>query len=237
MITPKNSPQRASEVNDEAPRGPAVHIVWGRPPMDNPPPLVRALTTEGLYELRSDPAATYIAAADEGRRPASAGRTVYVTENVNEGYYPNVPKAPASLLQDVVDLFKAVGGLETHINLIYDRTTETYELYSTEIEGSSTKGRVEYLHVPHTLDRFPVAEFHSHHHMGAFFSPTDNVAELRSGVYGVIGRTRHQRPHLVMRYSCGGIFRYLLADAIFTPSIRIAHIVEEVRPRWPGQNP
>lgn len=206
--------------------------------MEDPPPLTRALTPEGLYELRTDPAATYAAITTaEDRRPASAGRTVYVTENVNEGYYPKTPKAPASLLRDVVALFRATGQIEAHINLVYDRRKRSHELYSTQIEGSATGGRVDYLHIPHTQERFVVAELHSHHHMAAFFSKTDDQNEVRSGVYGVIGHTDGDLPDLAMRYSCGGIFRRLSAATVFTPYKEIADIVQEVRPRCPGQNP
>lgn len=218
------------------PRGPHVTLICKRPDMGDPPPLTRALTPEGLYELRADPAAVYIARSDETHRPASAGRIVYVTDNVNEGYYPRVPKAPASLLVDVVAAFKGAGEVEAHVNLVYDRGRGSYELQSTQVEGSATGTRVDYLHVPHTEERFVVAEFHSHHHMSAHFSETDNQNEVRSGVYGVIGRTRNHRPHLLMRYSCGGIFRYLEAAQIFETPDEIVDIVEEVVPRWPGQN-
>lgn len=221
-----------------------VNLAPGLPPLGERPPLTRVRTPAGLYEIRADPAATYIAPAPPWR-PVPAGKTVYYAPHVREGYHPLVPKAPVALLGQVVELFKAAGEVEAHVNLVYDPTSGLYALHSTEIEGSARVGCVHYDLVPHSADFFVVAEIHSHHVMDAFFSTTDNAHERRSGVYGVIGRTDLEKPHAAFRYSCGGVFGALAASDIFGPPedpkdpTHVTDLVEEVEPRWPetGQTP
>ena len=96
---------------------------------------------------------------------------------------------------------------------------------------------MSYEHIPHTEERFVVAEIHSHHTMAAYFSRTDNDNERRSGVYGVIGRIHEDRPHAAFRYSCGGAFGPLYASEIFAPTPNVKELVQEVDPEWPAQNP
>ena len=199
------------------------------------PPLTRVRTPEGLHEVRADPAATYIALAPP-YRTVPAGKVVYSLPRLAEGYFPNVSKVPTGLLRQVLGIFRDAGDVEAHVNLLYDADRGRHELYRSEVRDSATPGRVDYTLVPHTETRFVVAEFHSHHRMGAFFSHTDNDAESRSGVYGVVGRIDLNRPHLALRYSCGGIFRPLEAAALFEPAARITELVKEVTPRWPEPN-
>ena len=199
------------------------------------PPLTRVRTPEGLHEVRADPAATYIALAPP-YRTVPTGKVVYSLPTLAEGYYPNAPKVPTDLLREVLEVFRAAGDVEAHVNVLYDADTSRHELYRSEVRDSATTGRVDYTLVPNTETRFVVAEFHSHHRMGAFFSHTDNEAERRSGVYGVVGRTELNRPHLALRYSCGGIFRPLPPAALFEPAARITELVREVTPRWPEPN-
>ena len=199
------------------------------------PPVTRVRTPVGLYEVRADPAATYIAIAPP-YRPVPAGKHVYSLPSLAEGYYPTGPKVPTGLLGEVLGIFRAAGDIEAHVNVLYDADTSRHELYRSEVGGSATPGRVDYTLVPNTRARFVVAEFHSHHHMAAFFSATDNDAERRSGVYGVIGRIELDRPNLALRYSCGGIFRALAPSALFEPAPLLTDLIEEVTPRWPEPN-
>ena len=142
-----------------------------------------------------------------------------------------------SLLSEIITLFRQTPQKEAHVNLVYDRERARYELVRTEVAGSASAGRVSYEHLPHTEDRFVVAEIHSHHAMSAYFSRTDNDNERRSGVYGVIGRIDRDRPHAAFRYSCGGVFEPLYASEIFMPEAATKALVEEVDPQWPEPSP
>ena len=208
----------------------------GKTPEGNRPPLIRVSCDGTLYEIRNDPAATYISPAPDWR-PVPEGKRVHTARAIRPGYYARVPRAPLYLLNEVLEHFRSTPGIEAHVNLVYDRGAGRYGLVSTEVPGSASAGRVSYELVPHTDDRFVVAEIHSHHTMRAYFSRTDNESERRSGVYGVIGRIDRDRPHAAFRYSCGGVFNPLYASEIFMPERTTREIVEEVEPEWPAQSP
>jgi PRTRC genetic system protein A len=208
----------------------------GKAPDGSRPPLIRVTSDGTLYEVRTDPAATYIAPAPDWRI-VPPGKKIYTTRAIRDGYYPRVPKAPASLLADIVALFREDPEIEAHINLVYDRSHASYHLFSTQVAESASRGRVSYRQVPHTDDLFVVAEVHSHHTMEPRFSRTDNSNELRSGVYGILGRIDRDKPQAAFRYSCGGVFGELYASEIFMPAPSVREIVEEVEPLWPEPNP
>ena len=208
----------------------------GKAPDGSRPPLTRVTCDGTLYEVRTDPAATYIAPAPDWR-PVPPGKNVYTARAICDGYYPRVPKAPASFLADIVSLFRENPEIEAHINLVYDRSQARYGLFSTQVEGSASRSKVSYRQVPHTDGLFAVAEVHSHHAMEPRFSRTDNENELRSGVYGIIGRIDQDKPQAAFRYSCGGAFGELYASEIFMPAPSVQKIVEEVEPSWPEPNP
>ena len=208
----------------------------GKTPDGSRPPLTRVTSNGLLYEIRTDPAATYIAPAPDWR-PVPPGKNVYTARAIRAGYYPRVPKAPASFLAGIVELFREDSEIEAHINLVYDRSTARYGLFSTQVAGSASRGKVSYRQVPHTDDRFVVAEVHSHHTMEPRFSRTDNENELRSGVYGIVGRIDCDKPQAAFRYSCGGVFGSLYASEIFMPDPSVREIVEEVEPSWPEPSP
>ena len=208
----------------------------GKTPEGDRPPLTRVLCNGTLYEVRTDPAATYIAKAPPWR-PVPEGKKVYTARAIREGYYARVPRAPVSLLAEIIGLFRQTPHQEAHVNLVYDRERARYDLVCTEVAGSASAGRVSYEHLPHTEERFVVAEIHSHHAMNAYFSSTDNEAERRSGVYGVIGRIDRDRPHAAFRYSCGGVFGPLYASEIFMPEATTKALVGEVEPEWPEPSP
>jgi hypothetical protein len=69
-------------------------------------------------------------------------------------------------------------------------------------------------------------EIHSHGGMGAFFSPTDDAHELKSGIYGVVGRVEEPRPEALFRYSCGGIFREIDPRRLFDSSAALNALVQ-----------
>ena len=66
----------------------------GRTPEGGRPPLIRVSCAGVLYEVRNDPAATYIAEAPDWR-PVPEGKRIYTARAISPGYYAHVPRAPA----------------------------------------------------------------------------------------------------------------------------------------------
>jgi hypothetical protein len=165
------------------------------------PPVFRLLGEGGVYEVRRTGLGTFIARVPCERK-------------VREGFYPAVPKPPASLLAKTVRIFREMPDREAVVNVVFDRQEGEFHLIWNEQSGA-TAGGVTYEPLPETERLLPYVEIHSHNKMPAFFSATDDSYEVRSGLYGVIGRVHLPRPQAVFRYSCGGIFRPLRVEQIF----------------------
>ncbi len=170
-------------------------------PGESYPPVFRLLGDAGVYEVRKSGVGTVVAKVPSDRK-------------VLEGFYPAVPKAPASLLSKVVRVFKERPDREAVVNVVYDRHEGKHHLVWNEQRGASA-GSVTYDPLPETDRLVPYVEIHSHNTMPAFFSETDDYSEVRTGLYGVIGRVDRERPEAVFRFSCGGIFEPLWAGKIF----------------------
>lgn len=165
------------------------------------PPLVRVLGDGGVYEARTTGAGTFIARMQPQRE-------------VREGFYPSVPKAPASLLARLVGIFREMPDREAVASVVYDRHEGRHRLVWND-QRDQRCGSVTYDPIPETGRIVPYVEIHSHNAMGAFFSRTDDDFEVRTGIYGVVGRVDEERPEALFRYSCGGIFRPLFAGEVF----------------------
>lgn len=200
------------------------------PPEERKRPLTRVSTPEGIYEIRRTSAATFIARMPPDKI-VPAGKTIYRADRISEGHFPTVPPAPVGLLARTVEIFASRPEEECIVCVYYDSRDGSHHLVWPEF--SATRGSVDYEPPPQTEEVFCIAEIHSHNTMKAFFSHTDNYFEVRTGVYGVIGRVDLERPHAVFRYSCGGIFRPLAAGRLFAPASAVENIVEEVEPTWP----
>lgn len=166
------------------------------------PPVVRVLGDDGVYEARTTGAGTFVARMETPQ-----------TE-VREGFYPTVPKAPASLLSRIVHIFKRMPDREAVVSVVYDRREKRHHLIWNDQRDQSSGG-VTYDPIPETGRIVPYAEIHSHNRMGAFFSRTDDEFEVRTGIYGVLGRVDEERPEALFRYSCGGVFRPLSGGEVF----------------------
>lgn len=185
------------------------------PPAGDRPPVYRLLCADGVYEVRTNQLGTYVARLDSELTLA-------------EGYYPSVPKAPASLLAEIVRIFKERPETEALIDLVYDRREGRFHLVWNQKQASA--GSVDYDPLPDDENFVLYAEIHSHNKMRPFFSPTDDAAEIKTAVYGVVGRINDDVPEARFRYSCGGHFRELLAEEIFDdPSVVAATVRRPAR--------
>lgn len=181
------------------------------PPAAYPPPVYRLLCEDGVYEVRTNLSGTYV---------VRTGAEVTLAE----GYYPAIPKAPARLLVEIVRIFKERPDKEALIDVVYNRRDGTFCLVWNQNKAGA--GEVDYQPLPDDDKLVLYAEIHSHHKMRAFWSPTDDESERRTGVYGVIGRITHELPEARFRYSCGGHFRELLAEDLFDDPSTVARTVK-----------
>ncbi len=183
-----------------------------------PSPVRRVKAPDGFYEIRTTSIGAFVAAAPD-ERIAKLGTAVaaipHVASAPREGFYPALPKAPSELLERTVAIFAEIPEHEAVVNVVYDRTQGRYHLIWTE-QRDATSGSVTYDPIPET-DRFvPYAEIHSHNRMTAFWSATDDAHEVRTLLYGVVGRVDAELPEAAFRLFCGGIFLPLRASEIFT---------------------
>jgi PRTRC genetic system protein A len=158
-------------------------------PVDDWSPVTHLLGEDGVYAARTTQAAVFVARVPSRRR-------------VREGFDLRVPKAPAALLAEAAEFFKKDPENEALANVVYESGS-----YSLRIpEQETTAVAVAAPAMAETEDRFVFVQLHSHARMGAFFSGQDARDEVRTGFYGVLGRTDRPRPEAVFRFSCGGVF-------------------------------
>lgn len=188
-----------------------TYTVSTRPPGGGAPPVYRLLCADGVYEVRNTPAGTYVA-------------RLYSPVTLAEGYYPAIPRAPVSLLKRTVASFKERPETEAVVDIVYSRRKGSWHLVWNQIEATASE--VTYQPLPEDEDLVLYAEIHSHHRMHAFFSPDkDDISELKTGVYGVIGKVEDEIPQGRFRYSCGGHFREIPAEDLFDDPAQVAATV------------
>lgn len=115
----------------------AIHT--GEDPSGNRPALMRIMAHATLFEIRNDPAATYIAQAPLSR-PIPKGKVIYHTNHppsyIEKGYHLHIPKAPTTLLEETLEIFRAVPDIEAHVNIVHRTADASYRLISTQAEAS-----------------------------------------------------------------------------------------------------
>lgn len=145
--------QEKGAVELESAAAPRTLQVSTLPPPVYPPPVYRLLCEDGVYEVRTNLSGTYVVRTE--------------TEvTLAEGYYPAVPKAPATLLAEIVRIFKDRPETEALIDLVYNRRDGTFHLVWNQNRASP--GAVDYDPLPDSDNFILYAEIHSHHKMSAF---------------------------------------------------------------------
>lgn len=173
---------------------------------DNPEkrPVFLILGADGVYEVRTTQTGIFVAKVESGR-------------NVKEDLRLSVPKIPVEALRGVVEYFKEEPREERLANIVYYPQVDRYSVSIPQQEGTSTA--VDAGAEIETEKRFIVLQLHSHGTMRAFFSATDDKDEVRTGLYGVIGRCHDDVPEMKLRYSCGGKYRRILSPAVFEDDV------------------
>jgi len=135
-----------------------------------------------------------------------------------------VPKVPVSILTEIVQVFQFEPDCEHLVYVLWDRESGYFVHWPRQ---SSTVVSVEAEGYLETEERFMVMQIHSHGTMQAFFSAQDDADEVRTGLYGVIGRCNTPYPTLVCRYSCGGQYVLVNPNDVFT-----GEVGDVVTPQW-----
>ncbi len=194
-------------------RGRRVTVLRDLPRNDALPPVARVAARDGVYEVRTTLAGRFVVKLPEtpGIRDLLEGAPA--APELAEGFFATVPKAPTDLLARAVGVFRERPDTEALVDVVFDRRDASFRLVWTE--HRATAASVDFDPLPETDDVFVYCQIHSHHRMEAFFSSTDDREELRTLIYGVVGRVGLRRPHALFRYSCGGHFRHLRAADLF----------------------
>lgn len=172
------------------------------PPNPPHPPVFRVLASNGVFEARATPLGSFVVRMDS------------LIGEMSEGFHPTLPRPGADVLARIVNIFKARPAKEALISVVYDNDERDFKLVW---QGEhSTRSSVNYDPVPDDERFILYAEIHSHNTLPAFFSATDDSSETATGLYGVIGRITDPKPAALFRYACGGMFRRLPPEALFT---------------------
>lgn len=134
-------------------------------------------------------------------------------------YVSKVPKPKKKLLDGIIAYFKKQMPVEAICQIMFDhRSKEFYIRIPEEVTASvvDVKASFPMLMDPH---KEIIATIHSHNSMPAFFSPTDDAAELdQIGLFGVIGRLDADKPQVLLRAVYEGGEKYIPAEKFFEVS-------------------
>lgn len=115
---------------------------------------------------------------------------------------------PQRFFDLALNLFLADSSSEHYVAVIGDAG---YHFY-IPVQDKSAGG------VVYEVGTSVVLEMHSHGHMGAWFSPTDNVDETGLKLYGVVGKL-NATPIVKLRIGVYGYFRELFWSEVFDGSL------------------
>ncbi|WP_258111086.1 Mov34/MPN/PAD-1 family protein [Alicyclobacillus sp. SP_1] len=176
--------------------------VFRTPPSDPVPPVYHYLDAHGTtWEIRQTQTGRF-------QVPLRGQGTL----EPDSAFQANLPKMPYACLRDIVARCHAEPDVEHLAYVVYDRRSGFAVLWPEQHANAvSVVGRGVLEHE----DFFVVAHIHSHGRLPAFFSSTDDADEVRTGLYGVLGRCDKDRPDLLFRMSCGGHFRPLAPEVLF----------------------
>lgn len=178
--------------------------------------LFHVLADDGVYEARTTQVGTFAA-----RVPSDV--------SARGGFELSVPKSPAGLLAEIVEVFRSKPRIERLANVVYSRGY--YDIHWPRQLGTAQS--VEAVGMVEDDETFVVVQLHSHGTLPAYFSKhVDDVDEVRTGLYGVVGRCHEDVPEMVFRFSCGGLYGFTSARRIFEESHpgELSRVARDLRP-------
>lgn len=150
-----------------------------------------------VYELRKNKIGAFIAPADH----------VSVLGKVRAGFIPALPKMPNKLLEQAITFFRSFmsedGDYEAIVYIYWSVEDSKYYIFvpKQQVSGTTIDTTVPEL----DEEKYILAmEIHSHNHMAAEFSVTDNKDEKVTRLYTVVGRLNKLYPDINTRISVGG---------------------------------
>ena len=172
-----------------------------------------------IYEVRNNRIGTFVAEADN----------VSLFTKVRAGFIPALPKIPYSILSEIIAFFKTFvtekSENEAMANIYWSFEEEKYRVHVPKQKVS--KASVDTNLPDIDEDKFLlVMEVHSHNTMSAVFSKTDDMDEIATRLYTVIGRLDKVFPDMTTRVSVGG--KHLTIN----PSIVFDGIDGEFPEKW-----
>ncbi|MCG8538494.1 MAG: hypothetical protein MJA82_00970 [Clostridia bacterium] len=161
-------------------------------------------------------------------------KTKYVPDlhGFHEGFIFKLPKIPFKILQQVITFFKSYcrelhnnslsGTYEAMCQIFWDKGKEEYFIYTPKQEVTSDSIKCERnnnLEKEHIL----ILDIHSHNHMEASFSITDDMDEKETRIYAVVGSMNKFFPDISVRVSCGGNFLNINTNKIFETPFNVQY--------------
>lgn len=102
---------------------------------------------------------------------------------------------------------KADAPIEAAASLLWNHTEKTWRVVYPDIIGEATAGSIQYHQVVPGENESLAIDLHSHGHLGAFFSNTDNDDDRGSvKIAGVFGDLDKDQPTVVFRMCVLGIY-------------------------------
>lgn len=126
-------------------------------------------------------------------------------------------KIPQRLFDLAIDIFVSNSYKEKYVAIA--RAGDEYRLRIPNQQ--SDEASIKY--VP---EEDVVVDIHSHAHMDAFFSDTDNADEQGFKIYAVVGRVDTVLPRVMMRVGCYGYFFQIPWEEVFEGQIKGARECE-----------
>ena len=192
--------------------------------------LFHVLADDGVYEGRRTQVGTFAARVPSPLRAQS-------------GFELAVAKPPAALLAEIVSGFRATPRVERLANVLYRGGRHggregvrqgdghgSHEVHWPDQDGTPVS--VEAPGLLETDETFTVVQVHSHGYLPAYFSDQDDSDEVRTGLFGVVGRCHAEISEMVFRFSVNGLYGFASAAEIFAESRRgeLAAISRDLRP-------
>lgn len=128
-----------------------------------------------------------------------------------------LPKVPVGVLDTIITIFREDLSVEHALAIYYDKQKEEFFIHVPHLTVQ-TKVNVNYDYMEATIldaKYQHVLDVHSHNTMDAFFSAQDDAAEIRAGIYMVIGKLEQTKPAIVLRVGYQGVFKELFLCQIF----------------------
>lgn len=118
-------------------------------------------------------------------------------------------RIPTAILDQVLLHAKCLGRCEQQYFITY----QEYTFQVLQPPQEATAGNVTYA-LP--VDAVPLVDLHSHHHMYAFFSGTDDRDDTGLSVSGVVGMLHTNAPQIILRANVYGHRQHIPLESIFT---------------------